>query len=63
LTPTDCIKDRLAAYYHWNDLQSLEQAVWVAEKNDFDIVSIEEWSQKENMLEKYQIFRKRIVTD
>jgi hypothetical protein len=63
LTPTDCIKDRLAAYYHWDDLQSLEQAVWVAEKNDFDIVSIEEWSQKENMLEKYQIFRKRIDTD
>ena len=27
LTPTDCIKDRLAAYYHWGDPQSLEQAV------------------------------------
>jgi len=63
LTPTDCIKDRLAAYYHWDDPQSLEQAVWVAEKNTFDIVSIEEWSRKENMLEKYQIFRKRVDTD
>jgi hypothetical protein len=63
LTPTDCIKDRLAAYYHWDDPQSLEQAVWVAEKNTFDIVSIEEWSRKENMLEKYQIFRKRVGTD
>ena len=35
LTPTDCIKDRLAAYYHWDDLQSLEQAVWVAQKNEY----------------------------
>jgi hypothetical protein len=24
LTPTDCVKDRLAAYYHWNDPQSLK---------------------------------------
>ena len=27
LSPTDCVKDRLAAYYHWNDRQSLEQAI------------------------------------
>lgn len=60
LTPTDCIKDRLAAYYHWNDAQSLEQAVWVAEQNEFDIVSIEKWSQKEQSMDKFNIFRQRI---
>ena len=27
LTATDCIKDRLAAYYHWRDEQGLEQAI------------------------------------
>jgi hypothetical protein len=32
LNPTDCVKDRLAAYYHWDDLQSLEQAKMVARK-------------------------------
>ncbi|MBU0501792.1 MAG: hypothetical protein KJ811_00920, partial [Candidatus Margulisbacteria bacterium] len=32
LCPTDCVKDRLAAYYHWNDPQSLEQAIMVAKK-------------------------------
>ncbi|ACZ13145.1 hypothetical protein [Sulfurospirillum deleyianum] len=47
LTPTDCIKDRLAAYYHWDDEQALQQAVWVAEQNDYDLVSIREWSHKE----------------
>ena len=60
LTPTDCIKDRLAAYYHWNDPQSLEQAVWVAEQNTFDMASIQEWSQKEQSMDKFNIFRQRI---
>ena len=62
LTPTDCIKDRLAAYYHWDDPQSLEQAVWVAEQNEFDIASIEAWSQKENEMDKFNIFRLRVTT-
>ena len=30
MTPTDSVKDRLAAYYHWNDQQALEQAIMVA---------------------------------
>ncbi len=63
LTPTDCIKDRLAAYYHWDDPQSLEQAVWVAEKNSFDIASIEDWSEKENMVDKFIVFRRRVETE
>ena len=27
LSPTDCVKDRLAAFYHWKDQQSLEPAI------------------------------------
>jgi len=60
LTPTDCIKDRLASYYHWDDEQCLEQAIWVAEKNDFDILSIEEWSKGESSLDKFEVFRYRL---
>ena len=63
LTPTDCIKDRLAAYYHWDDPQSLEQAVWVAEQNKFDIDSIEAWSEKENMINKFIVFKRRVETE
>lgn len=63
LTPTDCIKDRLAAYYHWDDKQSLDQAVWVANENDFDMESIELWSGKEGMLEKFRDFEKGIKDD
>ncbi len=60
LTPTDCIKDRLSAYYHWDDRQSLEQAVWVAEANDFDMESIKVWSLSEGMLEKYTEFENNL---
>jgi len=54
------IKDRLASYYHWDDEQCLEQAVWVAEENNFDILSIEKWSKGENSLDKFEVFKKRL---
>jgi len=59
LTPTDCIKDRLSAYYHWDDKQSLDQAVWVAEENKFDKDSIRIWSGNEGMIDKYEHFLQR----
>ena len=60
LSTTDCIKDRLAGYYYWDDMQNLEQAVMVALENDFDIVDIEKWSKKEGKLEKFNIFKKKL---
>lgn len=56
LTATDCVKDRLAAYYHWKDEQSLQQAIWVAKQNEIDLPELENWSKKENSLIKYKIF-------
>lgn len=53
LSPTDCVKDRLAAYYHWKDLQSLEQAVLVAQAHDVDFVEIRRWSRAEGMGETF----------
>ncbi len=60
LTPTDCIKDRLSAYYHWDDRQSLEQATWVAQKNQFDLDSIKRWSKNEGMMKKFEHFQKQL---
>jgi|WetSurMetagenome_2_1015567.scaffolds.fasta_scaffold61977_3 hypothetical protein len=54
LSPTDCIKDRLAGYYHWNDKQCLEQALLVAEENPIDIDEIERWSAHEGKLKEFQ---------
>ncbi len=61
LTPTDCVKDRLSAYYHWNDLQSLHQAVWVAKNNEVDMLNIKEWSVKEGMNDKFVDFEAAIL--
>lgn len=60
LTPTDCIKDRLAAYFHWDDMQSLEQAVWVAEQNEFDMESVRNWAVNESEIEKFEVFESRL---
>ncbi len=56
LTPTDCVKDRLAAFYHWDDKQGLDQAVKVAQNQPVDIQEIERWSKAEGMTDKYREF-------
>ena len=56
LTTTDCVKDRLAAYYHWNDPQSLEQALMVARAQKVDLRNIKKWSKKEGAAEKFKRF-------
>ena len=63
LTPTDCIKDRLAAYYHWDDEQCLQQAVWVAQQNEFDLESVREWSIKESAEDKFVVFEGMIKSN
>ena len=56
LSPTDCLKDRLSAYYHWNDRQCLEQAILIAKSQEVDISEVERWSKGEGQLEKFAEF-------
>jgi hypothetical protein len=56
LTPTDSVKDRLAAYYHWNDPQAVEQALLIARSQKIRLREIKRWSQKEGHKEKYNAF-------
>ncbi len=60
LSPADCVKDRLAAFYHWNDRQSLEQAVLVCEAIKIDLKEVERWSVNEGMSDKYEKFIERL---
>jgi hypothetical protein len=60
LSPTDCVKDRLAAYYHWDDPQSLEQALMVARKQKVDLNEVRRWSKVEGHAEKFERFLERI---
>lgn len=59
LSPTDCVKDRLAHFYHWNDRQCLEQALLVAEDNEIDIDELQRWSKKEGKSEEFAAIRER----
>jgi hypothetical protein len=60
LSVTDCVKDRLAAYYHWNDRQCLEQAVLVCQDNQVDFKEVERWSKNEGMIGKYKTFKEHL---
>ena len=61
LTPSDCVKDRLAAYYHWNDRQSLDQAVLVAKNQSINIAKIKQWSEVEGYIEKFNDFQEALA--
>ncbi len=60
LSPTDCVKDRLAAFYHWNDRPSLDQAILVCRDCDVDLREVRRWSLHEGMREKYEVFRSEL---
>ncbi|MBU2495900.1 MAG: hypothetical protein ABIK20_07185 [Candidatus Omnitrophota bacterium] len=61
LTPTDCVKDRLAAYFFWNDRQALEQAVLVVRSNKVNLTKIRKWAESEGEIEKFKILKKKLV--
>jgi len=60
LTPTQCVMDRLAAFYHWEDYESLEQALKVAKNQEIDLYEIEAWSADEGMDERFAFFLKKL---
>ena len=60
LSPTDCVKDRLAAFYHWNDRQSLEQAILVAQAQPVDVADVRRWSAHEGMADRFGAFLTRL---
>ena len=58
LRPIDCIKDRLAGFYHWDDRQGLEQALEVcSEIREIDLAELEHWSKNEGFSEKFEEFQ------
>ena len=56
ITPTECVKDRLAWYYHTGDKQSLYHAVLVANDQHVDLDEIKKWSEGEGKLEELEKF-------
>lgn len=60
LPPTQCVMDRLAAFFHWNDLQSLDQAIMVAQQHKISLRKIEAWAKNEGMSDKFSVFKTRL---
>lgn len=56
LSPTDCVKDRLAGYYYFNDRQCLEQALLVAKEHSINIAALKKWHITERQLKGYEQF-------
>lgn len=62
LTPTDAVKDRLSAFFHWSDRQALEQAVAIACRQPIDLADIKRWATREPgpSREKFDVFENRM---
>lgn len=46
LSATDACRDRPAAYYHWNDRQSIAAAIAIAIRNRVALGKVREWSRR-----------------
>ncbi len=60
LSATDSCRDRLAAFYHWNDRQSLETAVSIALNRKVDLAKIRSWSAAEGSARKFEDFAREL---
>jgi hypothetical protein len=60
LSPTDCVKDRLAGFYHWKDRQALDQAIMVCRSQRVDLKEVKRWSGNEGMAAEFKIFLKTL---
>jgi hypothetical protein len=60
LSPTDSCRDRLAAFYYWNDRQTLRAAVAIATRRRVDLRRIRAWSRREGFEEKLSVFLEEI---
>src|SRR5262249_367761 len=56
LSPTDSCRDRLAAFYHWNDRQGLAVAGEIARRRKVNVGKILEWSRREGAANKSRAF-------
>lgn len=62
LSATDSCRDRLAAFYHWNDRQSLETAISIALRQKVDMGKIRDWSKAERSETKFEEFARELKT-
>tara|TARA_R110002049_G_scaffold180263_2_gene347273 strand:+ start:493 stop:1041 length:549 start_codon:yes stop_codon:yes gene_type:complete len=60
LSPTDCVKDRLAGYYYFRDEQNLRQAIAVAREHPIDWKDLERWHSAEGQVDGFRAFESAV---
>jgi hypothetical protein len=60
LSPTDSCRNRLAAYYHWDDRQSFESAVLIAFATRVHMARIRVWSEGEGHAARFDEFQAEV---
>ena len=63
ISPTHCVMDRLAAWFHWADRQGLDQAVSVAARQGVDLAALRAWAKAEGHAEKFETFLELLDPD
>ncbi|MBL4827976.1 MAG: hypothetical protein JKY66_09745 [Spongiibacteraceae bacterium] len=62
LLAKDVIKDRLVAYFHWNDRPSLVQAMAVMSKHEIDANELKAFFETEGKMEEYALIERLQMT-
>lgn len=60
LSATDSCRDRLAAFFHWSDRQSLAVAVEIARRHEVDLARIRRWSESEGHRTRFEEFEREL---
>ncbi len=59
-SPTDCVRDRLASYIHFQARECLDQAVLVAKEVPVDLKAIEKWCKAEGGANAFDEFKRKL---
>lgn len=65
LSPTDCVRDRLAGFIHYGSRDQMDQAVLVASAHPVDWAKVEQWAKDEapEGAEAYAELQRRVKGD
>lgn len=65
LSPTDCVKDRLAGYIHWQTRATFDQAVLVCQKQAkrIDWSALKKWCKGEGALGAFEELKEALKTE
>lgn len=58
LSPTDCVRDRLAGYMYFKSRDNFDQAIMVAQKHPVSMAKIKKWCESEKHLDVFEEFVK-----